>query len=69
MIQLAERNGFQLGRDEGARDAYEGGYRPEAHRSFHDTPGYDPGLGPFGPYREAFRRAYLRGYERSFNRR
>ena len=69
LIDLAEHNGFRTGSDEGARDAYEGrGYRPKHDRAFHDTPGYDPNLGPFGPHRQAFRDAYLRGYDTGFRR-
>ena len=33
------------------------------------APGYDPALGPFGPYRDAFRSAYVRGYDQAFYRR
>jgi hypothetical protein len=52
------------------RDAYHGfGYQPRRDRAFHDTPGYDPGLGPYGAYRDAFRSAYLQGYDRGFYRR
>ena len=28
-----------------------------------------PALGPYGPYRDSFRGAYLRGYDQGFNRR
>jgi hypothetical protein len=69
LIELADHNGFRFGSDNGARDAYEGrGYRPQRDRAFHDTPGYDPNLGPFEPYRRAFRDAYLRGYDNGFRR-
>ncbi len=68
LIEVADRNGFQTGSADGARAAYEGrGYSPKHDRAFHDTPGYDPSLGPFGPYRQAFRNAYLRGYDAGFN--
>ncbi len=67
LIQSAEQNGFRLGQEEGARDAYRSGYHPRNDRGFRDTPGYDPRLGPFPPYRDAFRSAYLRGYDRNFN--
>ena len=43
--------------------------RPRHTRAFHDTPGYDPQLGPFPVYRDAYRDAYLRGYQRGYNRR
>ena len=69
LIQLADQNGFRTGESNGARDAYEGrGYRPQADRAFHETPGYDPNLGPFQPYRRAFRDAYVRGYDNGFHR-
>ncbi len=69
LIDLADHNGFRAGSDDGARDAYERrGYRPRHDRAFHDTPGYDPNLGPFEPYRQAFRDAYMRGYDVGFRR-
>lgn len=69
LIDLADHNGFRFGSDNGARDAYEGrGFRPQHDRAFHETPGYDPNLGPIGPYRRAFREAYLRGYDNGFRR-
>jgi hypothetical protein len=68
LVQLAERNGFQTGRSDGAFAAERGQPpRPEHTRAFHDTPGYDPQLGPFNVYRNAFRDAYLRGYQRGYN--
>lgn len=68
LIQAAERNGFQTGRADGANDAFGGRrFRAERTRAFRDTPGYDPNFGPFGPYRDAFRRAYLQGYQQGFN--
>jgi hypothetical protein len=69
LVQLADRNGFQTGRSDGAMAAERGQPpRPEHTRAFHDTPGYDPQLGPFNVYRNAFRDAYLRGYQRGYNR-
>ncbi len=69
LIESADRNGFRTGESNGARDAYEGrGFRPQSDRAFRDTPGYDPNLGPFEPYRRAFRDAYLRGYDNGFRR-
>jgi len=69
LIELADRNGFQTGSADGARDAYNGRpFSPQHTRAFHDTPGYDPNLGPFEPYRHAFRDAYLRGYDAGFRR-
>jgi hypothetical protein len=67
LIEQAEHNGFRMGVDDGARDAYNGfGYRANRDRAFHDTPGYDPRFGPFGPYQGYFRDAYLRGYSKGF---
>ncbi|RSL19305.1 hypothetical protein EDE15_4967 [Edaphobacter aggregans] len=67
LIARADHEGFRAGAEDGARDAYNGfGHQPRRDRKYHDTPGYDPALGPFGPYRDAFRSAYLRGYDQSF---
>lgn len=67
LVQLAERNGFETGRSEGARDAaYGAPFRPRHTRAFHDTPGYDPQLGPFPVYQNAFRNAYFRGYQSGY---
>jgi len=69
LLQLADHNGFDTGRADGARDVEQGvPYSPRRTRAFHDTPGYDPQLGPFGPYRNAFRNSYLRGYDRGYHR-
>lgn len=68
LVQLAERNGFQTGRSDGAMQADRGlPPHPQHTRAFHDTPGYNPQLGPFPVYRDAFRNAYLRGYQRGYN--
>jgi len=70
LIDRASHEGFRLGQQDGSRDAYHGfGYQPRRDPAFHDTPGYDPALGPYGPYRDAFRSAYLRGYDQGFPRR
>jgi hypothetical protein len=69
LIVRADHEGFRAGRDDGARDAYyRTGYHPQRDRAYHDTPGYEPELGPYGPYREAFRRSYLQGYDQGFHR-
>jgi len=69
LLQLADRNGFETGRSDGAH-AVESGIPPSPRRTraYHDTPGYDPQLGPFGAYRDAFRNAYLRGYDKGYRR-
>src|SRR5271154_6924658 len=68
LIQQADNEGFRMGSSDGARDAYNGrGYHPKSDRKFKETPGYDPELGPFQPYRDHFREAYLRGYYRGYN--
>lgn len=70
LVERADREGFRMGSEDGARDAYNGrGYHPKADRRFRDTPGYDPAMGPYPVYRDNFRNAYLRGYNNSFNRR
>jgi hypothetical protein len=70
LIAHADHEGFRAGSEDGARDAYNGfGHHPERDRKYHDTPGYDPALGPFGPYRDAFRSSYVRGYDQAFYRR
>ena len=69
IVQLAEHNGFTTGRNDGAIDVQRGAPpRPSRTRAFHDTPGFDPQLGPFPVYRDAFRDAYLRGYRRGYDR-
>lgn len=69
LVRLADRNGFKTGRSDGARDGYAGApSRGTATRAYHDTPGYDPHLGPFEAYRDAFRNAYLRGYDEGYRR-
>lgn len=69
-MQEATREGFRFGSDAGLRDAYRGiGYHPTRGHAFHNTPGYDPSLGPYEPYRDAFRSAYVQGYDRGFYRR
>jgi hypothetical protein len=70
LIERAEHQGFRAGSENGSRDLYNNfGHHPERDRSFHDTPGYDPAMGPYAPYRDAFRRAYVRGYDQAFYRR
>lgn len=70
LIQSAEQQGFRAGVADGSRDAYNRmGYHPKRTRAFHDTPGYNPSFGPFGPYRSHFRDAYMRGYNQGFYRR
>jgi hypothetical protein len=69
LIERAQHEGFRAGSEDGARDSYNGGYHPQHDRKFHNTPGYDPALGPLGPYRDAFRQAYLSGYDKGFYRR
>jgi hypothetical protein len=70
LIAQAERDGFRMGNEDGARDAYQGrGYHPRGDRNFKVTPGYDPAMGPYPPYRDRFRNSYLRGYDRGYYRR
>jgi hypothetical protein len=68
LIERADGEGFRMGSSDGARDAYNGrGYHPKSDRKYKETPGYDAALGPYGPYRDRFRDAYLRGYDRGYN--
>jgi hypothetical protein len=70
LIQQADDRGFHAGLNDGARDAANGsGYHPRRDRKYAETPGYDPSFGPYPPYRDAFRNAYLRGYSNGFNHR
>lgn len=70
LLLEADHRGFRRGFDDGARDAVNGtGYHPRRDRSYAETPGYDPGLGPYPPYRDTFRNVYLRGYYDGFNHR
>jgi hypothetical protein len=67
IVQMADRNGFETGRSDGARESNAGyPFAPRRTRAYHDTPGYDPAFGPFNVYRDTFRNAYLRGYDRGF---
>ncbi len=67
LVQVAERNGFETGRRDGEHAASAGApFAARRTRAYHDTPGYDPNLGPLPVYRDAFRNAYLRGYDRGF---
>jgi hypothetical protein len=70
LVAQAQREGFRMGNEDGARDAYQGrGYHPRGDRNFKVTPGYDPAFGPYPPYRDSFRSAYLQSYDRGFYRR
>jgi hypothetical protein len=70
LIQTADHNGYQNGRADGSRDVYAGyPFAPRRTRAYHETPGYDANLGPFHPYQNAFRNAYLRGYQDGYYRR
>ncbi len=70
LIARAQHEGFRMGAETGARDLYNGlGHHPQHSRAFHDTPGYDPALGPYNPYRDAFRNSFVQGYDQAFYRR
>jgi hypothetical protein len=70
MIERADHEGFRDGSEDGARDAYNRyGHHPQRDHKFHDTPGYDPAMGPYRSYRDAFRNSYLRGYDQAYYRR
>lgn len=69
IVEIAERNGFSMGRQDGARAAQLGQLFHARHtRAFRVTPGYDPQMGPYNVYRNAFRRAYLNGYRKGYYR-
>lgn len=66
-LDQASRNGFRAGEEDGSRDAYNGApFSARRTQAYHDTPGYDDSVGPFEPYQNTFRNAYLRGYDRGF---
>ena len=68
LLDFASRNGFQTGEADGRRDIYYGRqYAPRSTPAYHDAPGYDPNLGPPEPYVNAFRNAYLRGYDLGYH--
>ena len=70
LVRVADQNGYRAGFDEGSRDVYNGaGYRPRKGRIYHDAPGYDYRLGPLPPYVDAFRNAYVRGYDQAYYQR
>ena len=67
IVQLAQRNGYRAGFDDGGRDAYyNAGYTPRRDEKYRDSPGYDYRLGPIPVYVDAYRNAYLRGYDKGF---
>ena len=67
LVQLAHHNGFRAGHADGEQAAADhAAYAPRFSRTYADTPGYEDQMGPFMDYQEAFRVAYLRGYERGF---
>lgn len=67
LVAQADQSGYQTGFADGVRDARNGlGYHPRRDRKYAETPGYSPAMGPYGPYRDNFRRAYLRGYAEGF---
>ena len=69
IVQIADRNGFITGRGDGQRDSYSGRpYRARSTRAYYETPGFDPRIGPFGAYQNAFRLSYLRGYDQGYAR-
>ena len=70
MVAQAQREGFRMGSSDGARDAYNGvGHHPKHARAFHDTPGYDPAMGPYNVYRDTFRQSFIQGYDQAYYRR
>jgi len=69
MIAHARHEGYRAGQDDAARDLYDrSGFHPRHNWKYRDTPGFQPGMGPFGQYQNEFRLAYLNGYSDSFRR-
>lgn len=69
IVQIAQQNGFRDGQSDGARDLVQRAtYRPRYDRRYANTPGYDGRMGPYPVYRDAYRTAYLRGYNTGFRR-
>lgn len=67
MARLASSNGFHDGRMLGRADAERGlPYAPRHNAYFHDVPGWQPGMGPHQEYRDAYRNAFLHGYNESY---
>ncbi|HEU5341241.1 hypothetical protein [Edaphobacter sp.] len=67
MIAHARHEGYRAGQDDAARDLYNrSGYHPRNNWKYRDTPGFQPGMGPFADYQNTFRLAYLSGYEAAF---
>ena len=61
LLERAQHEGFRVGTSDGARDAYDRrGYHPKRNPAFRSAQ---------GPYRDAFRGAYLQGYDQGFRRR
>ena len=64
---LAIKNGFRLGLDEGDRDSSQGlKFDLKRAAAYHDTPGYDASLGSMEEYAGNFRVAYARGYDKGY---
>lgn len=69
MIAHARHEGYRAGQADASRDYYDGsGYHPRHNWKYRDTPGFQPGMGPFGDYQNTFRLAYLNGYDVTFRR-
>ena len=68
--QIALSRGYQDGLYTGQNDARRGqSYNPQRSHFYRDaTDGYDRRFGNRGQYKQAFRNAFLRGYEEGFRR-
>lgn len=68
MVAHARHEGYRSGQDDAVRDLYyRTGYHPRNNWKYRDTPGFQPGMGPFGVYQNTFRLAYLSGYDHGYN--
>ena len=67
-MQQAQQNGYQYGMHDGQIDRQAGrSYRATKNETYeHANAGYVSAYGPRGQYQQAFRQAYLDGYQRAY---
>ena len=68
---LAARNGFQDGANDGLRDRQAGkSSRATKHKTYdHGNRGYDSSFGDKDQYKASYRQAYIQGYQQGYNSR
>jgi hypothetical protein len=66
---LAARNGFQDGANDGLQDRQAGkSSRATKHKTYeHGNRGYDSNFGDKDQYRASYRQAYIQGYQKGYN--